>query len=242
MDVVKKPGLFITATDTNVGKTVIAGGIARLLTQQGLKVGVLKPFASGCAREGNDWRCADAEFLSHCVDNWLPMPLVCPVCYQTPAAPIVCATAEERPVDFDAAAAAWQELNAISDIVIVEGIGGALVPLTEQITILDWAAELDLPTVVVARSRLGTINHTLLTLKAVRDAGLPVAGVVINQYNPCTTDWAEKTAADIIARCGDTSILAVVPQDNQTDVERLALGQATLAALAGCDWQGLSRA
>lgn len=241
MSSVRKPGLFITATDTDVGKTVIAGGIARLLTEKGLKVGVFKPFASGCVRQGNDWRCADAEFLSHCVDNWLPLPMICPVCFETPAAPIVCSAVENRTVDFDAVSSAWQDLCDLSDVVLVEGIGGALVPLTEQMTILDWASQLDLPTVIVSRSRLGTINHTLLTLKAVRDAGLPVAGVVINRYPPDSADWAEKTAGDVIARCGHTSILAVVPYDEQTDVQRLALGKATLSALAMCDWYGLSQ-
>jgi dethiobiotin synthetase len=127
------------------------------------------------------------------------------------------------------------------DVVLVEGIGGALVPLTETETILDVAAAMDLPTVVVARPQLGTINHTLLTLAAVRAAGLPVAGVVINGYNALAADVAEETAPDIIARCGQTKILTIVPYDDLSSVEEGHLGRAVLEAMSFCDWDGLSK-
>lgn len=237
----QKPGLFITATDTEVGKTLIAGAIARLLRQAGRKVGVLKPLASGCRHEREGLVSADAEFLAFCAETNYPLSVLTPVCYRTPAAPIVCASVEHRPVDFEAIAAAYTYLCQTCDVVLVEGIGGALVPLAENVTILDVAAAMNLPTVVVARSKLGTINHTLLTLAAVRAAGLPVAGVVINGYNAAQADIAEETAPDIIARCGDTHILAVVPYDDQSSVEGCRLGDAVLETLAQCDWDGLSK-
>lgn len=237
----KKPGLFITATDTGVGKTLITGAIARLLRNAGKKVGVLKPVASGCRRTREGLVSADAEFLAVCAATEYPLSVITPVCYTTPAAPWVCAESEGRAVDFEAIAAAYRYLCTTCDVVLVEGIGGAMVPLTETETILDVAAAMDLPTVIVARPNLGTINHTLLTLAAVRAAGLPVAGVVINGYNALTASVAEETAAEVISRCGQTAILAVVPYDEDSCVEEGRLGDAVLEVMAQCDWNGLSK-
>ena len=212
-------GLFITATDTGVGKTLITGAIARLLRKAGKKVGVLKPVASGCRHDREGLVSGDAEFLAVCAATDYPLSAITPVCYATPAAPLVCAEREGRSVDFEAIAAAYGFLCQTCDVVLVEGIGGVLVPLTETETILDVAAALDLPTVIVARPGLGTINHTLLTLAAVRAAGLPVAGVVINGYNAATAGVPEETASEIISRCGRTNVLTVVPYDEDSCVE-----------------------
>jgi len=240
-DLPRPAGLFITATDTEVGKTIITGAIARLLRQAGRKVGVLKPVASGCRRDREGLISADAEFLAVCAETDYPLSVITPVCYKTPAAPVVCAAVERRDVDFEAIAAAYGYLAETCDVVLVEGIGGALVPLTEEATILDVAAVLDLPAVIVARPGLGTINHTLLTLAAVRAVGLPVAGVVINGYNAADAGIPEETAPDVIARCGRTHVLTIVPYDQDSSVEALQLGPAVLEAMALCDWETLSR-
>ncbi len=235
----KTKGLFITGTDTGVGKTLITGGIARLLTLQGVKVGVFKPIATGCRTEMGEWVSDDAKFLAMCAEINEPQTVITPSCYQIPAAPIVSARAEKRPIDFEQIAAMYNYLCEHYDVVLVEGIGGALVPLDEHVSILDLAAGMGLPTVVVARPRLGTINHTLLTLQAVRTAGLPLAGVVISGYNAATADLAEETAGAIIAEVGKTSILAVVGQDADSSVEEMKLGNMVLAGLGECDWKSL---
>lgn len=235
------PGLFITATDTEVGKTLVTGAIARLLRNAGKKVGVLKPVASGCRHDREGLVSADAEFLAACAETDYPLSVITPVCYKTPAAPMVCAEREHRPVDVEAIAAAYAFLAETCDVVLVEGIGGALVPLAEDITILDVAAQLDLPTVIVARPGLGTINHTLLTLAAVRAAGLPVAGVVINGYNAVTAGIPEETAPDIITRCGRTNVLTIVPYDDLSSVEHLRLGDAVLEVMNLVDWDALCK-
>jgi dethiobiotin synthetase len=240
-DIPRTPGLFITATDTGVGKTLITGAITRLLRDAGKKVGVLKPVASGCRHDREGLISADAEFLAVCAETDYPLSVITPVCYKTPAAPLVCAAIEQRPVDFEAIAAAYGYLCQTCDVVLVEGIGGVLVPLTETETILDLAAVMDLPAVIVARPNLGTINHTLLTLAAVRQAGLPVAGVVINGYNAATADVPEETAPEVIARCGQTSILTIVPYDEESSVEHMRLGPAVLEAMRVCDWDALSK-
>lgn len=232
-------GLFITGTDTGVGKTLIAGAIARLLKQQGLKVGVFKPVASGCRSEREGLVSDDAEFLSLCAQSDLPLSVINPVTFQTPAAPITCIEHEHRPMDYEQIATNYTYLCENSDVVIVEGIGGAMVPLTETETILDLAIEFDLPMLIVARPNLGTISHTLLTIGAVRQAGLPIAGVVINGYNALQADLAEETAPDVIAQCGQTNILAIIPYDEQSSVEEGKPSEAAAEALGVWDWKSL---
>ncbi len=237
----KAKGLFITGTDTGVGKTLIAGAIAHLLVRQGLKVGVFKPVASGCRSEREGLVSDDTEFLSLCAESEMPLTVINPVTFQTPAAPITCIEHEHRPMDYEQIATAYTYLCEHSDAVIVEGIGGALVPLTKTETILDLAAEFDLPTLIVARPDLGTINHSLLTIKAVRDAGLPLAGMVINGYDAMNAGLAEETAPEVIASVGRTTILAIVPYDEQASVEAGRLGPAAPEALRIWDWKSLIR-
>ncbi|MEJ5260700.1 MAG: dethiobiotin synthase [Anaerohalosphaeraceae bacterium] len=235
----RKPGLFITGTDTGVGKTLITGAIARLLAEQGLRVGVFKPVASGCRRTPEGLVSTDAEFLAACSQTDWPLEVVNPVAFEIPAAPITCSRLENSFLDYGRISWAWRQLCEQSDAVLVEGIGGAMVPLTETDTVLDLAAEFDLPTLIVARPRLGTINHTLLTIKAVRDAGLPLAGVVISGYNASQADIAEQTSPDVIAQVGQTTVFAVIDYDPQASVEEGRLGTAALRALSIWDWKSL---
>jgi len=236
----KKNGLFITGTDTGVGKTLITGAIAALLRGQGLKVGVLKPVASGCRREREGFVSADAEFLSVCAHAEYPLSVITPVCYETPAAPLTCAEIEGRAVDYEAIKAAYAYLCGTCDIVLVEGIGGAMVPIDEQHTVLDLAVEFNLPVVIVARPNLGTINHSLLTIEAVRHAGLPVAGIVISGYNAQTADIPEETAPCVISNFSQTNLLAIVPLDEESSVEEGRLGAAVTESLSIIDWQQLA--
>jgi dethiobiotin synthetase len=236
----KAKGLFITGTDTGVGKTLITGGIARILRNQGLKVGVFKPVATGCRSDMNELVSRDAEFLAMCAELNEPMTVVTPACYEIAAAPIVCVRAEKRPIDYEQIAAMYNYLAKSCDVVLVEGIGGVLVPLDEQTMIIDLAARMKLPTVVVARVKLGTINHTLLTIQAVRNAGLYAAGVVFNGYSVPAANIAEETAPKIIAELGNAKILATVGQDDQSSVEDLRLGNMIIVGLVECDWKSLA--
>ncbi|HRU15419.1 MAG TPA: dethiobiotin synthase [Anaerohalosphaeraceae bacterium] len=239
LDLPKAAGLFVTGTDTGVGKTLVAGGIAHLLAQEGLKVGVFKPVATGCRLTPEGWVSEDARFLSACAEADWPMEVINPAAFQIPAAPIVCSRLENRPVDYERIAQAYRQLCMQSDAVIVEGIGGVMVPLTETETILDLAVEFDLPTLVVARPQLGTINHTLLTIKAIRDAGLPLAGVVISGYDAAEADESEKISPEIIAQIGQTTVFAVIGYDEQASVEEGRLGMLVPEALAMWDWKSL---
>jgi dethiobiotin synthetase len=237
----RKRGLFITGTDTGVGKTLVAGAIARILADKGRKVGVFKPIATGCRRDWEGLVSDDTEFLANCANSNLPLSAITPVGYLTPAAPIVSAAHEGRPIEFGAIAEAYNEVCQGSDIVIVEGIGGVRVPLTEEFDLLDLAAEFGLPVVIVARPNLGTINHTLMTIDCLRAAQMKIAGVVMNGYDATRGSVAEDTAGQVITQCSGAGILAVVPFDETVSIEQPSLGETIVSSLLDCDWAKLAQ-
>jgi len=234
-------GLFITGTDTGVGKTLVAGGIAKILNQAGYTVGVFKPVATGRKHRHEGLISSDAEFLRYWSGCDFELSVVNPVGFVTPAAPVICQEFERRYVDFAAIKTAYESICKMSDFVIVEGIGGIRVPISGDVDVLELAKAFNLPVVIVARPYLGTINHTLLTIDAIREAGLELAGVVISGYEAASATYAEETAADVIAEYGDVEILAIVPHDEDSDVENCRLGNLTVDALTDCDWAELAQ-
>ncbi len=240
LELPKKAGLFITATDTGVGKTVVSGAICANLVAQGLKVAPFKPFASGCRRDREGLVNSDTEFLAHCSQTDLPLSTINPITYTTPAAPILCEQLEHRSIDFEALSRAYYNICKDSDIVVVEGIGGIRVPLSDSIDLLDFASNLDLATIVVARPNLGTINHTLLTIDALRSRGIYVAGVIINGYNTDTADIVTENNAEIIATQGKVEILAIVPHSQKVNTEKLILPEEITEAISTINLQAIA--
>lgn len=165
-------GLFITATDTGVGKTFVAAGIAALLRKRGVKVGVMKPFASG---DRNDAR---ALMTAAGVED--PIDLVNPQYFKAPLAPEVAAALERRTIDLGKVNRSFDRLRRRYDVLIVEGAGGVRVPITRQLDVSDLIRSFRLPALVVARAGLGTLNHTLLTLESLDRARVKSAGVLLN--------------------------------------------------------------
>jgi dethiobiotin synthetase len=175
-------GLFITGTDTNVGKTVVATAIVRQLRAEGVRVGAYKPAASGAVeRPGRGRVWEDIEQLSQALGNAYPAERICPQRFAAPLAPPLAAAAEGRTVDSPLLrdGAMWWQGQV--DFLVVEGAGGLLSPLSDADSVADLARDLALPLIVVARAGLGTINHTLLTLEAAQSRGLTIAGIVLNQ-------------------------------------------------------------
>ena len=240
-EIPKHRGMFITGTDTGVGKTLIAGAIAKVLSNQDLRVGVFKPVASGCRNEREGLVSADAEFLAFCANCDYPLSVVNPVTFRTPAAPAACEPVERKTVDFEHIVNTYKYICDNTDIVIVEGIGGIRVPISDGVDVLDMAAGFNLPVVIVACPDLGTINHTLLTIDAVRSAGLPLLGVVINGYDIASYDIAVETAPDIIAEYGQVDILSIVPFDEESDVDKGLLGEAVTDIVDQTDWHGFTK-
>jgi dethiobiotin synthetase len=236
MNLTKAKGFFVTGTDTGVGKTLVSGGIAHILRNAGKRVGVFKPVASGCRRNFEGLINADAEFLQACSHCDFDLEVINPVRYLAPAAPIVCEEHEDRQVDFGAIETAYNRICAESDVMIVEGVGGLRVPISQGVDVIELAKAFDLPLIIVTRPDLGTINHTLLTIDAAKNAGLAIAGLVISGYNAETAGLAEETLPQVLSEWGQTPILTIVPFDEESDVENGKLGELTVEALGDCDW------
>ncbi len=177
--------LFVTGTDTGVGKTMIACLLCRQTRQSGLRVNVMKPFASG------SWD--DARALKKAAGTSAPLQQITPVFYRTPAATWAAALKEKRPWKWRDVDAAFERSQKDCDVLIVEGIGGALVPLNATCTVADLIARWKIPAVVVARWGLGTLNHTLLTLEALKRRKIRLAGLIFNQTTPGKMGFVEET-------------------------------------------------
>jgi len=237
----KAKGLFITGTDTGVGKTLVAGAIAKILTEKGIKVGPFKPIATGCKHDWEGTVSEDTEFLAACANSELPLSTITPVGYVTAAAPIVSAAQEKRAIDFEAVRSAYNEIVRNSDFLIVEGIGGIRVPLTTKIDLLDLAAEFKLPVVILARPTLGTINHTLMTIDCLQAAELKIAGVIINGFDATKATIAEESAEQIITRCSGVEIITVAPYDETVDIKDVSLGELIIPSMMHCNWEKLAQ-
>lgn len=178
----RTPGLFVTGTDTGVGKTYIAAGLARCLVAEGVIVGVLKPLATGVAPGA--WP-EDAAALAAAVGA-VPLGWVAPIRMAEPLAPSVAARrAGSALVLSTILGTTFEALGlwpAATEIFVVEGVGGLLCPIGEDATAADLAAALDYPLIVVARRGLGTLNHTMMTVEAATSRGLRVAAVVLNGH------------------------------------------------------------
>lgn len=193
-------GFFITATDTNVGKTYVACAVARGMREAGLKVGVMKPVETGCISDDSmprGLRPSDALRLKEASQSEASIELINPYCYSPPLAPNIAAHEAGDSIKLSEIKNHFDDLAADSDIMIVEGAGGIMVPLNNNDKIIDLMVLLSLPIIIVAPSRLGSINHTLLTYNAAISAGLTVAGVVLNQPDELIDESTPLNASEL---------------------------------------------
>jgi len=203
--------LFVTGTDTGVGKTFITAGIAAALIAEGARVGVYKPAQSGASKDANKKLVADdLEFVKKIAPKAQTK-----VSYlmEIPAAPLVAGDIEDITIEKDVIKKDYEELNRTCDITIVEGAGGLMVPFGKDFLAADIPKMLNIPILIVARPDLGTINHTLLTIEYAKKKGLKIAGVVINNYPEGTTDISIKTAPMIIQKFSDINFISIVPKN-----------------------------
>jgi len=211
----KAHGIFVTGTDTGVGKTVAAATLARLLRLNGVNVGVMKPVTSGCRNDQGELISEDAELLCEAAGVQYGADSA-PYCLREPLAPAEAAKIDGVRIDFARIREAFDRLSAIHDYVIVEGAGGLMVPLSGGLLIADLVRELGLPLLVVARPGLGTINHTVLTCFAAQQMGLTVAGVIVNGM-PEQPDLAEKSAPHQIGSLCGAPVLGIWPRRSECD-------------------------
>lgn len=202
--------VFITGTDTGVGKTIITGGLAGALRSLGYKIAVYKPLQSGAETDDNGQLYApDLKFVCD-IDKSITTR--CSYLLKIPAAPSISAQYENVEVDIDQIQADYKELSENNDIVLVEGAGGITVPLYKLFTVTDLIKLLDIPVIIVARPNLGTINHTVLTVEYARKNNIKVIGIIISGYPVNTGDIAIKTAPDIIQQLTQIENIAIIPE------------------------------
>jgi dethiobiotin synthetase len=206
-----KRGFLVTATDTGVGKTVVTGGLAAALVRRGVDVGVMKPFATGARRVGRRLVSDDALFLQRAAGSEDPLDLINPVCLKPPLAPSMAAEVAGTPIDLRAFWSAWRSLRRLHSTMIVEGVGGLLVPLLTRFTVAHLARQLKLPLLIVTRPTLGTINHTALTVHAARSHGLRVAGLIINHAARIRPGLAERLNPAALEAETRVPVLGTIP-------------------------------
>jgi dethiobiotin synthetase len=209
-------GIFITGTDTGVGKTIVACGIARLLKSWGVNVGVMKPVATGDQN--------DAKRLIQAAGIKEDLAFVNPQFFKIPLAPSVAAEAEGREVDSGAIYKAFWHLSKKYEVMVVEGIGGVKVPLGESTYVVDLIEALRLPALVVGRAGLGTLNHTLLTLDALAAKKIPVSGVLFN--GGTGKSLAEKTNPEALQDHATVQVLGSLRFDRKFEKNFDALAKS----------------
>jgi len=224
------PGLFITGTNTEVGKTYIASLIIQALVRSGIRVGVYKPAASDCPLENGSHFSADAQQLWAAAGQPGSLEQVCPQQFVAPLAPHLAAKAEGRQIDAQLLRTGLSYWQDNYDFVVVEGIGGLMSPVSDEDYVADLAYEFGYPLLVVTSNELGCINQTLQTLitAAAFEDGLPVAGTVLNNQQALPIDdISQATNFDEITRCSFPPVLASVSYQGSLDpdINWYSLGQ-----------------
>ncbi|MFY3741892.1 MAG: dethiobiotin synthetase [Candidatus Nitrosomirales archaeon] len=201
-------GVFVTGTDTGVGKTVVAAGIAGSMRKDGIDVGVIKPIATGIPQE-KGFKSSDAELLAKISGSKDPESEINPVFLPLEASPLAASRALNIDIKLDEVFSAFKRLTDKHDFVVVEGIGGVMVPIKQNYFVIDMIKEMGLPILIVSRAAIGTLNHTVLTVRACKEYDLNIAGIVLNGVR--NDNVAEKTASAIIRELTEIFVIGSIP-------------------------------
>ncbi|MGQ9745692.1 MAG: dethiobiotin synthase [Dissulfurimicrobium sp.] len=223
--------IFITGTDTDIGKTFIAGLLARFFLNNGLRVKAQKWVSTGRRAYSDDL----AFIYGFMGQNRLPMAgsSESPYCFSFPASPHLAAEMEGESIDKRRLIESTHSLAAQCDILNIEGAGGILTPLTRDILTIDLIAELELNVVLVARSGLGTINHTLLTLEAIKRRNIPILCTILNNQNDVTDPLIVNDNLKTIQDIGDIPVFGPIPRVKEPK-DALSSIEQTGRYLIGC--------
>ena len=210
-------GYFITGTDTGVGKTVVTACLATLFKSLGGNVGVMKPIETGVDPECNSAANSDAKFLMEVAG--VQDADVCSYRLKSPASPYQAARMEGKELDPEKILISFRALQSKHSMMLVEGIGGLMVPITQRYYVADLALQIGLPLIIVSRVQIGTLNHTLLTINAARQHGLKVEGVILNPSDEGELDAIEAEQGSLIEKFSDTPILGICPYIDDVSCE-----------------------
>lgn len=209
------PGVFITGTDTGIGKTFVACALLRGLRDSGIRAVGMKPIAAGSLVSAQGLANEDALALNRASAFESDMALVNPYCFPDPIAPHLAARDARVAIDLERIRKCYLELHQTADFVVVEGAGGFLVPLGPTLSFADLSLELGLPIVLVVGMRLGCLNHALLTAEAIERRRLPFAGWIANRIDPSMRSW--ESNLETLRQCMPASFLGLVPYSEDGD-------------------------
>ncbi|MEZ5459050.1 MAG: dethiobiotin synthase [Steroidobacteraceae bacterium] len=217
-------GVFVTGTDTEIGKTWVSVGLVEAMAATGQRVGVMKPVAAGATATVAGWRNDDALTLQRAAQSAHPYEWINPYCLRQPVSPHIAAKIDGVTIDLEHLYARFRDIAADSDWLLVEGAGGWLAPLTDALSMSDLAVRLGLPVLLVVGMRLGCLNHAQLTWQAMAASGAPRAGWIANVV---AADVAELDAQiDTLSRRLDCEPLARIGWREQGAARRAALASA----------------
>ncbi len=216
-----KGGFFITGTDTGVGKTILAAALIRYLRVKGYSVCPLKPAETGCIERDGTLIPQDGQILLEASDADMTLKDVVPFRYRAPLAPMVAAEQEGRPFSTARFLKVFEELKEKYDYLVLEGAGGIMVPLSDDLLTIDLIEMTALPVIVVAANRLGVINHTMLTVEALKRRGITITGVVLNNLYSSEEDLSRKTNRQVLSRLLEVPLLGEFPYLTKKDMQGL---------------------
>jgi dethiobiotin synthetase len=210
-------GYFITGTDTGVGKTIVTACLANLFKNQ--NVGVMKPIETGVDPECSSSSNSDAKFLMEITGVQDPLEDVCPYRLKSPASPYQAAKIEGKVIDPERILERFRALQSKHSMMLVEGIGGLMVPIAQRYKVTDLALQMGLPLIIVSRVQLGTLNHTLMTISAAQQQGLKIKGVILNPAYEGELEPIEAEQGQLIEEFSGVPILGTCPYINDLSSE-----------------------
>ena len=174
--------LFVTGTDTDVGKTYVTAGLAVTIRKMGIDIGIMKPFAAGTAQK-KGYKSEDVEILSNAAQVNDPENLVNPQFFRIPASPYTAWKNLKTKPKINSVLSAYKKLSKLHSMLLVEGMGGTMTPILKDYFVTDLIKDMKIPTIIVARSRVGTVNHTMMTVKMCQKYKIPIKGIIINDFD-----------------------------------------------------------
>ncbi len=212
-------GIFITGTDTGVGKTVVTAALALCFKRSGVNAGVMKPVQTGTEVPG----LSDLEFIEQVTGGCYPSEDHCPYRFQKPLSPLAASKIEDREISIEKIKRSFDKLRDTHEVVLVEGAGGLLVPILDGYYMSDLARDLGLSLILVTRPDLGTLNHTALTVESAISRGLRVLGIIISNF-PAEPGIVESTNPKLLTKMTGLPIIGVLNNDPSISVENGGIG------------------
>jgi dethiobiotin synthetase len=225
--------VFVTGTDTGVGKTVISAALAYHFASKGLNVGIMKPVETGVTDISD--LGPDAALLRWAAQSTDPADKISPYRFSLPASPHQAAQSAKTKIDQEKILEAFNDVKAGKDIVLVEGAGGLMVPVQGGFLMADLVKEMSIPALVVTQPQLGTLNHTLLTTFAAHTMGIDLCGMIINRM-PEKPDEVASAAPHLLSSLASVDILGVLPEVTGIDKEKISLLSEAIGKLPTYSW------